>query len=136
MQHFFKHPQVITPKDIKRLETMKNKHKHIEEKVRKTMEMTDHIQKVGGNPFLATRVMQQIANEKAGQTGFFGKLSPLYKIAFSMILIALNVVVFLQSDGVNSDSAQASDSSFNIANEYGLVAEDTYELSYSYLQEK
>lgn len=115
---------------------MKKKHKHIEEEVRKTMEMTDHIQKVEGNPFLATRVMQQIENEKAGQAGFFGKLSPVYKLAFSLVLIALNVVVFLQTDGFNNDSAQASESSFNIANEYGLVAEDAYELSYNYLQEK
>ncbi|KAA3628102.1 MAG: hypothetical protein DWQ02_19370 [Bacteroidetes bacterium] len=115
---------------------MKKKHKHIEEEVRKTMEMTDHIQQVEGNPFLTTRVLQQIENEKAEQNSFFGKLSPAYKLAFSLVLIALNVVVFLQSDGFSNHSAQASDSSFNIANEYGLVSEDSYELSYSYLQEK
>lgn len=102
---------------------------HIEEEVRKTMEMTDEIQKVEGNPFLLTRVMQQIENEKARQTGFFNQLSPVYKLAFSMVILALNVFVFFQVDDLNINVITGN-AEMDFVEEYGLVYDDTDEYSY------
>lgn len=115
---------------------MDKRKKHIEEEVRKTIGMADRIRNVEGNPFLATRVLQQIENEKSSDVGIFNAITPVYKVAFSVVLIALNALVFLQTDGIKPNSAQATESTINIANEYGLVVEDSYELSYSYLLEK
>jgi hypothetical protein len=114
---------------------MEKKFTHIEEEVRKTMDMADEIQQVEGNPFLATRVLQQIENERAQETGFLINLSPVYKLAFSIFLIALNALVVFQMSDLKSGLVQ-TDNTVDIASEYGLVVEDSYELSYNYLLEK
>ena len=115
---------------------MGNKDKHIRSEVRKTLEMADRIRKVEGNPFLATRVLQQIENERSRNTGwFFTRIPAAYKMAFSVLLIALNLMVFIQSGALKQQSGQ-SGASFDIGSEYGLVVEDTYELSYTYVSEQ
>ncbi len=100
---------------------------HIEEEVRKTMEMADHIQKVEGNPFLLTRVIQQLENEKKG--GIFSQMAPAYKMAFSVVIIALNAFVILQLSDFKFDSGTES-AAIDFADEYGLVISESDELSY------
>lgn len=114
---------------------MEKKYKHIEEEVRKTMGMADQIQRVEGNPFLATRVLQQVENESKPDHSFFSTLSPLYKIAFSVLLIAINALVIFQISDLGSASVQ-TENTIDIASEYGLVLEDSYELSYNFILEK
>ena len=114
---------------------MEKKYKHIEEQVRKTIGMADKIQKVEGNPFLATRVLQQIENESTRDQSFFSTLSPGYKMAFSVFLIAINALVILQMSDLRSASVQ-TENTIDIASEYGLVGKDSYEISYNYILEK
>ncbi len=107
---------------------MSKRNLHIDEEVRKTMEMGDHIQKVEGNPFLLTRVMQQLENEKVSQIGFFSNMAPVYKLAFSVFIIALNVFVYFQLDDLSINTL-TSKSEIDFVDEYGLVYEDTDELT-------
>lgn len=108
---------------------MNKRNLHIEEEVRKTMEMADHIQKVEGNPYVITRILQQIEQEQRREVGFFSSLSPAYKMAFSIFIIALNVMVFLQLDNLDLQVVN-NNQTIDVADEYGLVVEDSYELSY------
>ncbi len=109
---------------------MSKRNLHIEDEIRKTMEMADHIQKVEGNPFLLTRVMQQLENEKrTAQEGWFASLAPAYKMAFSMVIIALNAFVFFQLDDLSINSV-TSQSEIDFVDEYGLVDQEADELTY------
>ena len=100
---------------------------HIEEEVRKTMDMSNHLQEVEGNPYLLTRVLQQIKNEKA-QISFFN-LSPTFKIAFSIFIIVINAFILLQTNGFSSQPTTSTAASV-FADEYNLAYADTDQLDY------
>ena len=96
-----------------------NKHKLIEEKVQKAL---DFVEKDGykSNPFIHTRIKQQIANQKISPPPTAFSMAVLWKPALAVFLIALNVYVFL-------DTRSGQKSSYDtLADEYGWVAESQF----------
>ena len=66
---------------------MKKKKPNLQEEVEKTLDSLERIERVEGNPFLFTRVIEQIKSEQAPQTS--GNL--LWQPALMTLLIVLNV---------------------------------------------
>lgn len=105
-----------------------NKNKlHIEEEVRRTMDMTNYLQEVEGNPYLLTRVLQQIENQK--ENTYFFDLSPRLKAAFGILIIAINAFILLQTNNFSTQST-ANSAAIDFADEYDLAYATTDQLDY------
>ena len=97
---------------------MNKKNQHIKNEVQQTINVLQQLEKVEGNPYLLTRVMQQIESEKEGTARYFFTLSPVLKLTLGIVIIAINAFVLYQTNDV---LFQINDSiALDFANEYDL----------------
>ena len=89
------------------------KNREIREEVDETLRLLDQIKRQKGNPFLHTRVMEQIKRENAAIIQ--PSDTPVWKLATIALLLVMNVFVLIQL----SDHDQSS-SLDTLSEEYGL----------------
>ena len=94
-----------------------SKHKLIEEKVQKALDYVEQDEGYQPNPFIYTRIKQQLANQQEHRSNSISSIAVLWKPVLAVLLIALNVYVLLDTQSISTTSSDA------LAKEYGWTAE-------------
>ena len=81
---------------------MKKKLK-IEDKVLKTLQVLDELDRVEGNPFLYTRIQARMEKERAAKTSPTRQSAPILQYAMLSLLIVINVLT-IRSNVMNDSS--------------------------------
>jgi len=95
---------------------MKKNKTHIESEVQKTMDSIDEIQRVDGNPFLYTRLQEQLKQQNESSDYKKRSRIPVFQITMVAILLLSNIFVLNQTGYFDSESTSIDD----FANEYTL----------------
>ena len=107
---------------------MKNKH-HIEKQVDETLNSLDGIQRASSNPFLFTRIKEQLNRKEKGAWGFATRVitRPVFAITAVVIIVLINVAIFSQKqpDSVQTTTTQDGEQLF--ASEYNLGSSTLYD---------
>ena len=113
---------------------MKNKDRHIEKEVQRTLDSTDTIQRVEGNPFLFAKLQERLNQQEEKQVTTRRTLSPAWQIAAIGLLFFINGFILLESGYFNytpDDVATIDD----LASEYSWTELEEENLDYLNLNE-
>lgn len=92
----------------------------IESEIERTLSTLDEVERVGGNPFLYTRIQERMRQNQASSTSTLGAV---WSVAFAVLLLLVNIssaLVYYQKS-VRADQAAGIEA---IASEYGLVDQE------------
>jgi len=96
-----------------------SKLKNIEEQVQRTLASLDGIQRAAANPFLFTRIIARLHEEKKQWNGVSRILTkPLVVVGTLVIVIVANVLVYMQTD--SAAPVSSSDNEQLFAKEYNF----------------
>lgn len=79
---------------------------HIQDKITKTLNVTNEIQQVKVSPFFKDKVMQQLFAEKEEKQSVFSWFTPQLQLATLVCLVILNVFAITQ---LNADDSNVTD---------------------------
>ena len=109
---------------------MKNRKINIDQEVQKTMESIDQIQRVEGNPFLYTRLQEELRQEAEGDVVTIRTRFPIWQMAMVVGLLFINGFALMQSGYFGETNETASTSMDEFADEYALTSNEAEDLEY------
>ncbi|NRB50881.1 MAG: hypothetical protein HRU41_24640 [Saprospiraceae bacterium] len=92
----------------------------IESEIERTLSTLDEVERVSGNPFLYTRIQEQMRQSKTGSSS---KRAAAWSLAFAVLLLLVNIssVLMYYQKSVQADQAAGIEA---IASEYGLLDQE------------